>query len=445
METDHQEPLTVVANVRRDRLTELKALVERMHADPKHNDVIPLGKLPRSHFARLFVLDPAGDPSGPPIEPSLVLMSDCDGSADSHLKALLQISGDGIDTLFQNCADYPPPPATPEQRLDYLRERIAPTATFYANRVGHTVEQIRGEAELCEAIRRFIDRSELEGLSATHIRNKIRAFVGQTPELGWALEAPAPLAATIRAREQLHRWGAPALALALWPLAAAALIAVRVREATEPAPSRQRASQAHVEALASVVDFSAQNPFAVLGFVKPGRLRRTVLEAVLRVANYGTRHIYNRGNLGGIPSLRLKRSPRPPFIRPRLHFSGGVKTIHFARWVPLNDYRRVLFVSNYDGNLESYMNDFIDKVAWGLNLVFSNGVGYPKTRWLIKGGASDEQLFKAVNVRQQIPTRVWHSAYPELTTLHIDKNSQVRAGLRGQLNERQAREWLALF
>ena len=445
MQTVHQEPLTVVAPVSRDRLAELKAVVERMHADPTNNDVIPLGKLKGSHFARLLVLDSVGDPSGPPIEPHLVLMSDCDGSAESHLQELLQLAGDGIDRLFQSCAGYPEVPATPEQRLAYLKRRLVPTATYYAHRVGRTVEQIKGEAELCDAIRKFLDSSQLEGLSATHIRNKVRAFVGQTPELGWALEKPAPLPAQFRARELAHQWGAPLLALAVAPLAAVGLLAVRAREATEPAPPRRRPSQAHLEELASVVDFGAQNPFAVVGFVKPGRLRRMVLDGVLRVANYGTRHVYNRGNLGGIPALRIGRTSRPPFIRPRIEFSGGVKTIHFARWVPLDDYRRVLFVSNYDGNLESYMNDFIDKVAWGLNLVFSNGVGYPKTRWLIKGGASNELPFKEVNVRQQIPTRVWYSAYSELTTRHIEKNSRAREGLWGQMDERRAREWLALF
>ena len=66
-----------------------------------------------------------------------------------------------------------------------------------------------------------------------------------------------------------------------------------------------------------------------------------------------TRHVFNRGNL------------------------AGVKTIHFARWVFLDGKRRVFFASNYDGSLESYMDDFIDKIAWGLNIVFSNGFGYP--------------------------------------------------------------------
>ncbi len=95
-----------------------------------------------------------------------------------------------------------------------------------------------------------------------------------------------------------------------------------------------------------------------VGHVKPGRFRLLTLRAVLFGLNFTTRHIFNRGNL------------------------SGVKTIHFARWVFLDGKRRMFFASNYDGSMESYMDDFIDKVAWGLNLVFTNGVGYPKTRWL---------------------------------------------------------------
>jgi len=40
------------------------------------------------------------------------------------------------------------------------------------------------------------------------------------------------------------------------------------------------------------------------------------------------------------------------------------------------------YASNYDGSLDSYMDDFINKVAYGLNLVFSNGIGYPRTSFL---------------------------------------------------------------
>src|SRR5207244_8285444 len=121
---------------------------------------------------------------------------------------------------------------------------------------------------------------------------------------------------------------------------------------------------------------------------KPGLFRRGTLWFFLRLLDYGMRHVYNCGHLTRVTS------------------------IHFARWVYLDGGQRLLFASNYDGSLESYMDDFINKVAWGLNLVFSNGVGYPKCRWLIKGGAKDEQKFKYYIRRHELPTEVWYKTYP---------------------------------
>ncbi len=96
-----------------------------------------------------------------------------------------------------------------------------------------------------------------------------------------------------------------------------------------------------------------------MGSLKPGLFRRWTLIFFLWLINYTTRHIFNRGRL------------------------ARVTTIHFARWVFLDDSKRLLFASNYDGSLESYMDDFINKVAFGLNVVFGNGIGYPTTNWLI--------------------------------------------------------------
>ncbi len=105
----------------------------------------------------------------------------------------------------------------------------------------------------------------------------------------------------------------------------------------------------------------------------------------------------------------------------------------------------MIFCSNYDGSLESYNNDFINLVSWGLNLVFSNGYGYPKTEWLLFGGASREQEFKDFLRSHQIPTPIWYSAYPELTALNVERNATLRRGLSGSMNEREARAWLRLI
>src|SRR5581483_8809518 len=99
-----------------------------------------------------------------------------------------------------------------------------------------------------------------------------------------------------------------------------------------------------------------------------------------------------------------------------------------------------------DGSLDSYMDDFINKVAFGLNLVFSNGIGYPRTRFLLNGGARIEQQFKYYLRRHQIPTQVWYKAYPGLTAADLARNTLVREGLEARsATDAEARQWLALI
>jgi hypothetical protein len=190
-------------------------------------------------------------------------------------------------------------------------------------------------------------------------------------------------------------------------------VLLRLHEKRDEAP-HVKPDEERVHRLAALEDHVIQNPFTAVGHVKPSRFRRLTLVVVLFYLDYATRHFFNRSDL------------------------AGVKTIHFARWVFIDGKRRMFFASNYDGSLESYMDDFIDKVAWGLNLVFSNGVGYPRTSWLVRGGARDELAFKDYLRVHQVPTGVWYSAYDRLTALEIRQNERIRAGLRSG-NER---EWV---
>jgi hypothetical protein len=112
----------------------------------------------------------------------------------------------------------------------------------------------------------------------------------------------------------------------------------------------------------------------------------------------------------------------------------------------MDNNRRIYFSSNYDGSHESYMDDFINKVAFGLNLVFSNGVGYPSTRWLVKGGAQREQQYKYTLRRHQLPSEVWYKAYPGLTANDLSRNSRIRQGVEiRQSSDEEIREWLSLI
>ena len=155
--------------------------------------------------------------------------------------------------------------------------------------------------------------------------------------------------------------------------------------------------------------------------VKAGSLRASTVKIVLLGISVAASCVFVRGSL------------------------AGVTTIHVARWVPLDGGRRMIFTSCYDGSLESYMNDFIDKLSWGLNVIFSNGVGYPRTRWLIFGGAKDEQTFKDYLRCHQLETSVSYAAHPTLTMANIRANTAIRRGLTTPLDDARAAEWLALL
>jgi hypothetical protein len=143
---------------------------------------------------------------------------------------------------------------------------------------------------------------------------------------------------------------------------------------------------------------------------------------LLILIDYACRHVFTRG------------------------FLARVQTIHFAFWAFLDDKRRLVFTSNYDGGHEAYMDDFINKVAWGLNLAFSNGVGWPRTRWLVARGARIEDKFKHFQRRHQLPTEVWYKAYPGLTLVDLKRNQRIREGLeRKSVTDAQAQAWLRLL
>jgi Dyp-type peroxidase family len=126
-------------------------------------------------------------------------------------------------------------------------------------------------------------------------------------------------------------------------------------------------------------------------------------------------------------------------------FIDKIGTIHFARWVHIPGTDRLLFLSNYDGNWQGYLEDFIQRLREGLTSVWSNTRNFPKTTRLLTEGASDGARFKRWARRQQIPTRFWFSAYPDLTTSQIRTNARIRHGFASAMTEGDAATWLGLF
>jgi hypothetical protein len=159
-----------------------------------------------------------------------------------------------------------------------------------------------------------------------------------------------------------------------------------------------------------------QNHLASLTDVKPGVLRACLLRTTLFAIGLLSRFWFNLGELGGIP------------------------TILAARWVLIDGGKRLLFLTNYGGGWESYLDEFIDMGAVkGINSIWSNTFikpddgtkryAFPPTRFYFWQGAQAEQPFKAYVRHSQIETIVWYGAYPTLSVINLNTNTDLRQAL----------------
>jgi hypothetical protein len=289
------------------------------------------------------------------------------------------------------------------------------------NWAGRTVTQVREEQRLHAALVSALAGVGSESGAVTVWRSlkdsaEVRSATLSPPQstpIGWLVGHWLRLIASVLALILLSP-----LLLVLLPVF---LIILRWREGAEPGVA-QPADLAKRSAIASYEDHDVTNSFTAIGSLKPGLFRLGLAVFALWSLDLTCRYLYVRGRL------------------------ARVGTIHFARWVFMDGHRRLLFASNYDGGLDAYMDDFINKAGFGLNAVFSNGIGYPRTKWLLWDGATNEEAFKAFLKRHQVLTDVWYRAYPGLTTFDLARNSRIRAGYeRERMTEAEAARWLALI
>jgi hypothetical protein len=422
-----------IAAGRRESLARLLATMNQAPglADPR-NELVPFWQLRQLHVARFTILeahtndDIRGHGVEPePWPPTLCFIGDVDGDAELFLAELVIRAEPGLRLIFAHCQGFD------EDQSDLLQwmchNSHKPDAN-YVNWRGRTVEQIREEQALADLLsaewrRAGCDYPDLPPREAWHRLRQLALQQVEDGALSLTPRARTPFPWLLR--ECLHLVLVPALLLAAAPLALLLspfyFLRLRSQERSDPENTR-RADPDHLASLVEQEDIDSTNHFNVFGQVKPGLLRLLTIKFGLLLLDYSSRHIYRRGYL------------------------TRVQTIHFARWVLMDDNRRVYFASNYDGSADSYMDDFINKVAWGLNLVFSNGVGYPRTRWLIKGGAEYEEKYKRTLRRNQLPSESWYKAYPGMTAVDLARHGRIRKTLESKNPpEREIREWLTLL
>lgn len=430
-----QAEFMVLAPIIPAREGELRALLDSMNEAPgrgnPNNALVPFAQLEMLHFCRLLILDDQTTEDvrvyhiAPRTYPLyFTFLGDIDGSPNEFFKTIARVAPEGLRALFSCCEKFEPR----SDLVRWMKRHRTRAIANYINRPGRTVQQVREESALRYGVEDYLHRHELalRNIPARQVHTAVQQFVRAEKSAGrlqLSPEKPTPFLWQLENLLDLIIF--PLLALIAAPvlllLAPFYLWQLRRREKTDPELCG-RVEQTHSDFLAAREDHLVTNQFTAMGSLKPGLLRVLTVIGVLTLVNWGARHLFTRGRL------------------------ARIRTIHFARWVFVAGFERMVFFSNYDGTVESYMDDFINKTGFGLNAAFSNGIGYPRTNWLVLDGCSDEQKYKNFLRRHTLPTQVWYKAYPGLTAIDLERNTRIREGIEtASLSEQEARDWLALL
>jgi hypothetical protein len=386
------------------------------------------------HFARLVLLQ---EPSEAKFGSSLVFESNFDTElADTvpaqkaHLELLCREIGARLLTVFEYCAGFAPSFSDADLAAA-LEKSLVPATAAYQGHTQRDLTRIRLEQRLRDVLVDFFSRAQKAPPRELYraAREHVRLLTGSDPLLaGLNIDAPMPPVPSAATRTERLSEGYLAwiknLSWGLLLLVVRQLGNIFSWQRSDPQFDQRDRQEAWTKAdhlsfreIAETEDHALQN---ALTHVVP--LKNANRLAVLRAAHgyinlMAKKHFDDIGQLGGIP------------------------TIHFAKWLLLDEGTRLLFLTNYDSSWESYLGDFVDRAPVGLNLAWTCTNDYPTTFLLVLLGATDEERFKAWSRAQQRATQVFYTAYPELSIAALNNNTWIRCGLHHAPGAIELRSW----
>jgi hypothetical protein len=383
----------VLAPIRPDREAGLRELLRAIGDDINGKDLaagrtrphIAFVRSRRIHFARLAILN---DPDRGAGRSRLLFTSIYDGALDAHLDELVSITSD-MDAIWGGCEGYTGATDFPA----FIRSHAQGLSAYYIAFRDESVESIMS------AINRR-RQGNAPALSNGNRESLLKRAIRAAPIVSDLVRAVARSGlgnvfhGTSRILASLDRY--PLFRFFNWitrnripPLKSPFSSLVLDQRAPFAAlgPGDEIPTRAATGSPALREDAVAQNQLTVVTAIDPARLDRV------------------RAVMSAIDSYARRLAPPGSLI--------GISTIHFARWLVIDEGRRLLFVSDYDGSWESYIDEFAEMILTGLDAIWETSFGMPPD------GARDLPAFKRFLRSHQVPSDVFFAAYPGETVLNV--------------------------
>ncbi len=368
------------------------------------------------HLARWVIV-----PSDPKknIGTSLFYSANIDGTEANHLNTITTTKQlkDDLNEILDHCAGFDKVDKDNSSSVvAYLKKYSIKTQGFYVGAPNRSVEQIKNEVKLYDHLREFVGKNGKKWKTKREAYKAIKANLANDPQWNWA-----------RKHYELPKINflmtglLVLLLLAILPLLILYIIVLQIVEWNYKGfeMTQSDLNQDRLTALKDEEDFIYQNQLSQIFEVKSG-LRRIGLKLFLFIVTYGGKYLFVKGVLFHTP------------------------TIHFARWVLLDNGKRFIFFSNFDGSYDEYLGDFVDHNGWGLNSIYGAAVGYPRTLFMFAGGSYKIAEFMGWGRKTQVSTQIWYSAYPWHGLQQIVDKSKLRTELfnSGDLSDEKIAEML---
>lgn len=429
-----QFALTVIAPVASSGVAYLKQLLDTIQFKIETNPVIPFGKFEGLHFARFVLIEAGRDALGNRYPAELIYSGNFDVSLEDHISQMTkpELCG-GFAQVFGCCQGFNKDAPAPDAVRAFVLQHRHPVHTFYRGHRGLSVAQIRQENTIRNLIQDYLNTQPSLDLPVQTLKQAIADEIKQRmpdwhpPEpvkLPWRsfgqtvflfVLLPLILLLVVSVCISIYAVGLVVIALA----GSAAYLRHLEKTAVQIGDDDENFDR--IKDLAANEDKIVQNQLTHLVSLQPGLFRRSLQCIALFALDRLALYTFNKGRL------------------------GDIATIHFARWSMIDGGKRLLFFSNFDGSWENYLGDFVDRAALGLTLAWSNTYEFPRTKWLVTEGATDEERFKTWTRKYQIQTAVWYSGYRDLTVKNILRNRSIATGIYRPMTDDQVIEWLQLL